>query len=458
MLALDGTLFCKRCRIAEEAVQYLENHDALAGLPNRQMFKDYVNRSIEPATDVGGQVAVLLIDLDHFKDINDSQGHQCGDLLLVAASERVLECLHETEWMARLGGDEFAISLPTIADRDYASAVANRILALLREPFTLDEQSFRVTGSIGISIYPADGRDAQALMRAADTALYHAKSRGRDTFEFYTPHLNDVAQRRHTNANRLHLALQRREFTLHFQPQVEMESGRIFSAEALIRWQQPDLGLDSVSDLISVAEQTGLIVALGEWVLRDACEQLKKWRDAGFTEMRIAVNVSPLQLSRPGFHEIAASVLYETGLPAEALELEITEGTLMMQSKENVQTLECLARMGIRLSVDDFGTGYSNLSYLKRFPLNALKIDQSFVSGIEIDRNDTAIVRAIIAMASSLNLTIVAEGVETAEQVNFLKSLGCKSAQGFFYGKAVPGDAFTELLCKQQRPLSICLF
>ncbi len=431
---------------AEERIRYMAHHDALTGLPNRLLFRDRVGQAIGQARRDQHQVAVLFVDLDHFKDINDSLGHQVGDRLLRVMARRLQRCLRQGDSVARLGGDEFVISLPALAGDDDVMQVAGKILETLRQPFLVDHHELHVTGSIGISLYPTDGQDAEALMRAADTAMYHAKERGRDNYQFFTPRLNEAAQRRLTIANRLHQAIQRHEFLLYYQPQVDLVSGRVSAAEALLRWKQANNEIVLPNEFIHIAEDSGLIVPLGEWVLRQACEQLQRWRGAGHPDLRIAVNLSPHQFRRPGFPEFAARTLKEFGLPATALDLEITEGILMMQSQENLANLEQLARMGVYLAVDDFGTGYSSLAYLQRFPIHALKIDQSFVDGIGEDPNDTTIVNAIIAMAESLNLKVVAEGVESAKQMVFLKAHGCFAVQGFYFSPAVPADDFTELL------------
>jgi len=437
---------------AEERIRYLAQHDALTALPNRLLFRDRLGQAIAQARRAHEHVAVLFIDLDHFKDINDSLGHPVGDRLLRVAARRLQRCLRQGDSVARLGGDEFVISLPALADCNDVLPIATKVLESLRRPYVVEQHELYVTGSIGISVYPSDGQEVEALMRAADTAMYAAKEKGRDNYQFFTPGLNEAAQRRLTIANRLHHALQREEFVLYYQPQVDLLSGHVSAAEALIRWQQPDKELILPDEFVHVAEDSGLIVALGEWVLRQACEQLRRWRAAGYPDMRVSVNLSPHQIRRAGFPDLVAQILRETELPPAALEMEITETVLMMQSQENVAALEQLARMGVRLAVDDFGTGYSSLAYLRRFPVHALKIDQSFVDGIGKDANDVYIVSAIIAMARSLNLKVVAEGVETAEQVAFLKQHGCAAAQGFYFSRAVSARAFTELLGARAAP------
>ncbi|MDB5763132.1 MAG: hypothetical protein JWQ21_2127 [Herminiimonas sp.] len=431
---------------AEERTLYVAQHDALTGLPNRVLFQDRVIQALAHAHRNGKQVAILFIDLDGFKNINDSLGHQLGDRLLRIVAEHLQHVMRAGDTVARLGGDEFVIIVPIVSDRHEVILVAQKVLETLRRPLVVEEHELHVSGSIGISLYPADGQDTEALMRAADTAMYHAKEKGRDNYQFFTRVLNDTAHRYLTLANQLHQALQRDEFMVHYQPQVRLESGEIFGAEALIRWHQPDSGLISPAEFIKIAEETGLIAPLGEWILRQACGQLKCWRDAGYLDLIISVNLSPQQLQRPGFPELAKRILHETGVPASSLEMEITEGVLMLQNPDNLMALHQLTDMGIRLSVDDFGTGYSSLTYLQRFPIRSLKIDQSFVSGIGQDANDTAIVTAIIAMADSLDLKVVAEGVETVEHAAFLKKRGCLLAQGFYFSRALPAEKFFELL------------
>lgn len=435
---------------AEARIRHLAQHDALTELPNRLLFNDRVNHAIAEAKRKLAQTAVLFIDLDRFKNINDSLGHDAGDQLLRAVAQRLQECLRETDSLARVGGDEFVITVGGLHGRDDVARVAANILKTLRQPFRIGNHELHSSGSIGISLYPDNGDEAGALVRAADTAMYFAKEQGRDTYQFFTPGMHEETVKRTRIANRLHRALELREFVLHYQPQLDLESGRIYGAEALIRWYQEDNSVIPPDEFIRIAEETGFIVRLGEWVLREACEQLARWRKAGFPDLRIAVNLSPQQILRPGFPAMVAAILEQAELPAAALELEITEGILTTKSQDNIATLEKLAASGVQLAIDDFGTGYSSLSYLQRFPLHALKIDQSFVAGIGRDANDTAIVTAIIAMAQSLRLKVVAEGVETGEQAGFLKARGCLAAQGFYFSAAVTAENFMALL---QRPV-----
>lgn len=433
-------------RRTEERIRFLAQHDALTGLPNRILFSDRIAQAIVQARRNREQLGVLFLDLDGFKHINDSLGHQVGDRVLRMTARRLQRCVRDGDSVARLGGDEFVISLPSLSESSDAMMIAGKVLESLREPFVVEQHELHLSGSVGISVYPSDGDDAESLMRAADIAMYHAKEKGRNNYQFFTSGLNEAAQRRLMIANRLHQAWQRGELAVDYQPQVDLESNRIFSTEALLRWHQSDIGHISPNEFVRVAEETGLIAPIGEWVLRQACEQLRRWRTAGFSDLRVAVNLSPQQFRRPGFADLVRDILHDARLSPELLEMEITEGVLMTQSAENLAILEQLAETGVRLAVDDFGTGYSSLSYLQRFPVHTLKIDRSFVDGIGADENDTAIVTAIIAMAHSLRLKVVAEGVETADQAMFLRSHGCLAAQGFFYSKPVNALQLGQLL------------
>jgi len=430
----------------EARIRYLAHHDALTGLPNRLLFRDRIGHAIAQARRAHKQAAVLFLDLDGFKHINDSLGHEIGDKLLRMTARRLEGCLRHGDSVARLGGDEFVISLSDLTDNRDAMPIAEKVLQALREPFHVQQHELHISGSIGISLCPADGEDADVLMRAADAAMYHAKDNGRNNYQFFTARLNEAARRRLQIANFMHQALQQDEFKLYYQPQVDMRSGRIVAAEALLRWWQPELGLVATSEFIKVAEETGLIVPLGDWVLHEGCSDLRHWYDAGFTQLRLTVNLSPQQFRRPGFVETTARVLEENHLPASALGLEITESVLMMQSEENLTILRRLADMGVHIAVDDFGIGYSSLAYLQRFPFHTLKIDRSFVNGIGHDSNDAALVTAVIAMTRNLHLEVVGEGVETADQAAFLKEHGCNVAQGYHFGEAIAAESFEQLL------------
>ncbi len=432
---------------AEERIHFMAHHDALTGLPNRALLQDRMTQAIVYARRCGTQLAVLFIDLDDFKRINDSLGHQIGDRLLQMVGERLQGCLREGDSVARLGGDEFVLIVATRNDGNAAARVARKILDMLKLLFVVDGHELHVSSSIGISLFPVDGTDVDTLMRAADTAMYHAKEKGRGNFQFFTPALNKAVHQRLVLESRLRHAWAADRLTLYYQPQVDMTSGAIISCEALLRWQRPG-GKTPVScgAFISIAEETGLIVPIGEWALREACRQLKCWHDIGYPNLRVAVNLSPRQFYQGNFPDTVAQILDEAGLAARDLDLEITESLFLQRNDDNMTTLQQLSDMGIQLSVDDFGTGYSSLAYLQRYPVNALKIDQSFVRGITHNSNDPSLVIAIISMAQSLGLSVLAEGVETAQQVSFLVEHGCPSAQGFYYSAAVPPEHFTKLL------------
>jgi diguanylate cyclase (GGDEF)-like protein/PAS domain S-box-containing protein len=431
---------------AEERARYLAQHDPLTGLPNRALLWDRVTQAIAQARRNHEKLAVLFLDLDGFKHINDSLGHIVGDKLLRLVARRLKGCLREGDSIGRLGGDEFVVCLPVHQDDSDAMQVAGKLLEAVREPARVDESELQVNASIGIALYPGDGTDAESLMRAADAAMYHAKGRGRNNFQFYTERLNEAAQRRASIAQGLRLAVKCDGLLLEYQPQVDLRSDEIVGVEALVRWCHPDLGPLLPDEFIKVAEETGLMGPVGDWVLRQACRQLARWRASGHPDLRISINLSMEQLRRAQFSESVLGALQECGLPPVALDLEISESALMMQTPENNVALERLAGTGIQFAVDDFGTGYSSLAYLRRYPVDTIKIDRSFVDGVARDPDDAALVTAIIAMAENLDLHVVAEGVETAEQVAFLKRSGCRAAQGFFFHRPMPAEAFGTLL------------
>ncbi len=431
---------------AEERIHFMAHHDALTGLPNRVLLQDRMTQAIAHARRSGTQLAVLFIDLDDFKRINDSLGHEIGDRLLQLVGQRLQASLREGDSVARLGGDEFVLTLSTLVDGNDAALVARKTMEVLRLPFQVDGHEFHITCSIGISLYPVDGTDVEALMRAADAAMYHAKEKGRCNCQFFTPALNKAVHQRLILENRLRHAVAADQFTLHYQPQIDMTTGAIISSEALLRWQRPGKAPMSCGAFIATAEKTGLIVSIGEWALRQACRQLRYWHDLGYPQLRVAVNLSPRQFCQPNLVDTIARILDETGLAAGNLDLEITEGILLQRSDDNIATLRQLSAMGIQLSLDDFGTGYSSLAYLQRYPIDGLKIDQSFVGAIAQNLSDQALVNAIIGMARGLDLNILAEGVETPQQASFLMDRGCTSAQGFYYSAAVAPEVFTDLL------------
>ena len=430
----------------QERIRHLAEHDPLTGLPNRLLFRDRVGQTITQARRSQHGVGILFVDIDRFKDINDSLGHEVGDRVLILAADRLKACLREGDTVARFGGDEFVVNLPGLTGNSSAQLVAGKILESLREAFLIDGHELHISASIGIILYPLDGEDAEHLMRAADAAMYHAKEHGRDQSQFYTQRLNSGGQRRLEIAACLRHAIERNEFSLEFQPIVEMKGGTIAAAEALVRWQHPEIGPVPTSEFIKVAEDMGLIAQIGEWVLRQACVAVKGWRESGFPNLRVAVNVSPHQIRRPVFPERVAFVLDDVGVAPEALVIEITESLLITRRVENIAILQQLSRLGIGLAVDDFGTGYSSLAYIQRFPIDYLKIDLSFLQGLGQIERDTALVTAIIAMGRGLQIEVIAEGVETAEQAAFLRRQGCLAAQGFYFGRPAPAREFNRLL------------
>ena len=429
-------------RIADERIVHMAHHDVLTGLPNRTLLTDRVEQAITRARRSDGKLAVLFLDLDRFKNVNDSLGHSVGDQLLQAVAARLASCLREGDTAARLGGDEFIISLPDVSNGAEAALVAARILDELGKPFTVSGHRLPADVSIGIALYPDDGDCAQTLLRNADTAMYHAKESGRANFQFFSEQMTERVSRRLSTETSLRRALERGELVLHYQPLIELASGRIDGAEALARWPRPDGRLVSPADFIPIAEETGLIVPLGEWALREACTQAKAWQSQQ-PGLRIAVNLSARQFRQKHLARMVEQTLRDTGLEPALLELELTEGMLMHHAEETVQTLAQLAEMGVQLAIDDFGTGYSSLSYLKRFPIHTLKIDRSFVKDLSTDPNDAAIVTAIVGMARGLGLGVTAEGVETEAQASFLRSLSCDLAQGFHFGRPMSAADLT---------------
>ena len=425
---------------AEARLNHLANHDPLTGLPNRNLLHDRLAHAIARRRE--GMAAVLFLDLDRFKLINDSYGHDVGDELLKAVAARLSGCLRGEDTVARLGGDEFVVLLEDLPGIDAAASIAGKIAARLAEPLSVGGRELPLAASIGIALYPRDGRVPQDLLKNADTAMYRAKEAGRGGFCFFAGEMNMHALRRLTLENELRRALDGGELEVFYQPQVAMDSGRLLGAEALVRWRHPLKGLVAPADFIPVAEETGLIVALGEQVLRAACRQIADWQRRGLPPLTVAVNLSPRQFRQADLVATIAGILAETGADPARLELEITEGAAMQNADEAVAALRRLRAMGVGLAIDDFGTGYSSLSYLKRFPIDKLKIDRSFVQGVPDDGDDTAIVQAIAAMAGSLKLKLLAEGVESEAQRAFLESLGCAEAQGWLFGRALPAADF----------------
>jgi len=432
-------------KIAEQRIAHMAHHDALTGLPNRVLLRDRIQQAIAQAHRNQLQLAVLFIDLDHFKNINDSLGHQVGDRLLQAVASRILACVREGDTVSRVGGDEFVIVIPAIESSGDASSVAGKILEVLGDVFHLHGNDLHVAASIGISLYPSDGGDAETLMRNADTAMYHAKDSGRANFQYFTQHMNVAAQQRLTLENALRRGLEGGEFELYYQPLHDLRDRSITGVEALIRWNRPGGELVSPGEFIAVAEESGLIVPMGEWVMREALRQARIWQGEG-RALRMAVNVSANQLARSSFVERLRRLIQETGVDPALVELEVTEGVIVEGAGDAREAIDQIAALGVGIAIDDFGTGYSGLAYLKRLPIDTVKIDQSFVRDLTIDPDDAAIVTAIVAMARSLGVDVIAEGVETEEQVAELLRLGCFRAQGYLLSRPMPAHAITRLL------------
>jgi diguanylate cyclase (GGDEF)-like protein/PAS domain S-box-containing protein len=430
----------------EEQLRFLAQHDTLTALPNRVKLLDHLMKTLASARAHTRMVAVLFLDIDRFKNINDTLGHGAGDTMLREMGERLHQRLRAHDSIARFGGDEFVIVMDEVASANDASTLALRILEALTQPFHISDATLHITISIGISLFPNDGEDSSTLLKNADAAMYRAKERGGNNYQFYSADMGAHAERRLTLENDLRLALERDEFVLHYQPQIAADSGKIIGCEALLRWQHPQQGLVPPLEFIGILEETGLIVPVGRWVLETACTQLAAWRQRGQTQFTMAVNIASRQFQEPGLTELVTELLQKHTLEPQFLELEITESTLMQHIPTTADTLATQAKLGVRIALDDFGTGYSSLSYLRRFPIDSLKIDREFVRDIPGDVDDTAITRAIIALAQSLHLRIVAEGVETEEQRHFLSNLGCESMQGYLFSKPVPAADFDKLL------------
>lgn len=437
-------------KLSEERLNYLAHHDPLTGLPNRLLFHDRLEQAVLQAQRNKCLIAVMFLDLDRFKIINDTLGHRIGDELLVAVAERLKHCARETDTIARLGGDEFAVIVTQIAQEEDVGLVAQKIIKTLSAVYSVAGYEVFITASIGINLYPGIDNDRGKILENADVAMYHAKQYGRNNYQFYSTDMNAVAFERLMLETNLRRALEREEFTLYYQPQIDMQSGSVNGVEALIRWQHPDLGLVSPVEFIPLLEETGLIVPVGEWVIRTACQQTRDWLDAGFPPLTMAVNLSARQFRQANLVEMIEQSLHEFNIPSELLELELTESIMMDNIEETVETLKKLKLLGLKIAIDDFGTGVSSLGYLKHFPVDTLKLSYDFVLNLPMDSADASIASAVINLARNMQLSSVAEGVENQGQMDFLRSQDCERIQGFLFSRPIPPDQMTALLMNWQ--------
>jgi diguanylate cyclase (GGDEF)-like protein/PAS domain S-box-containing protein len=427
-------------------MSYLAQHDSLTDLPNRVLLNDRLSEAISLSSRYQRKLALLFIDLDHFKHINDSLGHPVGDRLLQLVARRIFSCVRGSDTVGRQGGDEFVVLLWEVRHAEDAAITAAKILETLRLSYEIDAHQLHITASIGIATYPDDGTDAETLMKKADLAVYHAKETGRDSYQFFRSEMSERAIEHQSLEASLRHAIERQELVLHYQPKLSLTTGGIVGVEALIRWRHPDRGLVSPGQFIAIAEDCGVIVPIGRWVLREACRQARAWQIAGQPSLCVSINVSSVELRSPGFVAGVRTILKETGLQPRFLELELTETALMEAARSIAGALSELKDIGVQLALDDFGTGYSSLTHLKRFPIDAFKIDQSFVRDLATDQDETGIVSTMIGMGKSLHMRVVAEGVETREQLKILKKHGCPQAQGYYFSRPVPGEDFAQLL------------
>lgn len=438
-------------RRLEEQLMFQANHDTLTGLPNRNLLNDRLSQALTAAARQEVVVGVALIDLDNFKIVNDNFGHQAGDELLVGVAERLKSCIRSSDTFARIGGDEFVHVTGSLKKTEDSIIIAENFKQLLAEPFQIGNRAIYVTASIGIAHYPKDGLTVEQLLQRADTALYHVKSKGKNSFQFYDDEMNRVLHEHTSIAAQLRHAIERQELSLVYQPKLDMQS-RITGVEALLRWKNSELGSVSPVKFIPVAEETDLIIPIGKWVLTSAVRQLSRWLEAGLPNLHVSINLSARQFNQPNLVEMVQGVLQDTGIDPRLIEFEVTESAMMSSIKDSIQRMHQLKELGVRLSVDDFGTGYASLSYLSQFPLDTIKIDRSFMKLTPNDKQMAAIVRTIIVMAHSLGMTVVAEGVETEEQLNFLRMLGCEEVQGFLFSPPVPPDSLVQLLVGKPLP------
>ena len=431
---------------AEEVVKFAATHDPLTGLANRLLLTERVNRALATAKSEGRRIAMLFIDLDRFKNINDTLGHEAGDRLLQNVANRLARCVRRSDTVARQGGDEFVVLIEAFQGPDDLAQVAEKILVEVAEPMTVYGREFQITASIGVSTCPVDGDDMQALLKNADIAMYRAKQQGKNTYQFYAEQMNPHSVERLELEAALRRALERNELTLHYQPKVQARTGRVTGIECLLRWQHPTIGPVPPDQIVPLAEETGLIVPIGKWALRTACLQARKWAEQGLPLLRMAVNVSARQFMSATLLDDVVDTIAETGMDPRWIEFEVTESVMMPDPEQAVKLLRKLKAIGVRLTIDDFGTGYSSLAYLKRLPIDCVKIDASFVRGVPVDASDVAITDTILAMSRSLGLKVVAEGVETLEQMRFLERRGCDEMQGYYFSKPLPAEQLTVYL------------
>jgi diguanylate cyclase (GGDEF)-like protein/PAS domain S-box-containing protein len=427
-------------------IAHAAEHDCLTDLPNARLLESRITKAIKSAWSHGRRVAILFLDLDGFKYINDSLGHSVGDKLLQSVAKRLLGCVRVGDTVSRQGGDEFVVLLPDVEQPEEAATLARRLLSAVAEAHSANKHDLHITTSIGVSMFPDDGLDGETLIKSADTAMYQAKENGRQGFQFFKPAMNARAVERQSIEESLRLAVERQEFSLYYQPKIDLSTGAITGAEALIRWAHPSRGLLSPAQFIPIAEECGLILPIGRWVAREACAQAQSWADAGFSAVTVAINVSAMEFRCGNFVSDLFATLRETRLPPSSLELELTESVFMRHTESAAAILQALRQTGVQVAVDDFGTGYSSLSYLRKLPLDTLKLDQSFMRQVAIGGAEAAIVTAVLSMARSLKLRVVAEGVETKEELEFLRSHDCEQAQGYFFSRPVPPEQFVRLL------------
>lgn len=436
-------------KVAEEKIHQLAYYDIVTGLPNRGMFLERLHQTLAQAQRDREKVNLIFLDLDNFKDVNDTQGHDVGDKLLRAVAERLSACMRDSDVLARLGGDEFVVVCPSVTSQESVATVVQRIMAIFSEPFEVEDRQIYTSASIGIAVYPDDSLDASTLFRCADTAMYQAKNDGRAQFRFFSADLNQKILQRVALENSLRKGLERQEFFLHYQPLWDLKTSKMAGVEVLLRWQSSDYGLMLPSTFISLLEDSGLINCVGEWVLRNACIQMREWTQSEHRELKMAVNISGKQLKHPKFFEMLKTIIRETGVDPVNLELEFTESVIMENVENTIAIFRKLKDMGIQLSIDDFGTGYSSLNYLKHFPVDRIKIDRSFVADVNRNQSDAAIIEAIVSMAQSLSLRVVAEGVENSDQLHSIARLGCDEVQGFYLAMPMHAEALAEKLGKK---------